>query len=764
VHFDTVFPARWLDAFHTEIIGNANDVTDMQPTLLVLVRELTDAGLAPHRVSLSVLTKHPSLSGLGYVWTSGSDGVASFERPTPFLETPEHLSSPIYYVMKKRLRLFLSWPAITEDMRFGILRKFVTDGATSYLALPIPVSTDSVHVLAFTTHRKGGWSEADIKGISGVVPSIGLMINLTESRRLLGAIGIAHEIAQRALAEEALRNALDREKLVVQQAAELALSAKIAQAANRAKGEFLANMSHEIRTPMNAIIGLSALCLETGLNPKQRSYVSGVSQSARSLLLIINDILDFSKIDASKLELEQASFELKSSLDQIDGITGYMAREKGLRFESNIASGLPQFVLGDSLRLGQVLLNLTGNAVKFTERGRVGLEVVLHEPGEQSAQEPMQHLVAPADELPPENTVVLEFRVRDSGIGMNEMQIKALFQPFSQADTSSARKYGGTGLGLAISKGLVELMGGRIWVQSEPGLGSCFYFTARFGRGEADQMLSEAAGGTGAGEVAAARARLAGVRILVAEDNDFNQQVIEELLERCGAVVTLCGNGQEALEQLDKNRFDLVLMDVQMPVMDGFEATRHIRARPELAGQIVIAMTANAMTEDRERCLEAGMDDFETKPVDAERLYLLLAKWLPAAAIVDGTAASALEAATAEAASIDLTVLGKLFANDAAKVARFARNFVRRARATVTEMEAAHARRDLAALGGLGHKQKSAAWSAGALSFATLCQDIEGASKVGDWAGTQELLAQLQPLLERIEAKVARETEPDPSV
>jgi signal transduction histidine kinase/HPt (histidine-containing phosphotransfer) domain-containing protein/BarA-like signal transduction histidine kinase len=524
-----------------------------------------------------------------------------------------------------------------------------------------------------------------------------------------------------------------------------------AEKANSAKSDFLANMSHEIRTPMNAIIGLSHLCLETGLTDKQRDYISKVHHSAKALHGIINDILDFSKIEAGQLQIENADFDLQASLAPFEALVGHLAQKKGLHFESHAAAGVPHFVRGDALRLGQVLLNLCGNAVKFTETGSVTVSVAQKDADAQSVE--------------------LGWSVRDTGIGLTPEQAERLFQPFCQADTSTARKYGGTGLGLAISKRLVEMMGGRIWVQSEPGRGSDFQFTVRLSRA-ADTAADPGARDS---ERAAARARLNGARVLVVEDNAFNQQVVGEILEAAGATVAIASNGRNALASLSQDSYDLVLMDVHMPEMDGYEATRMIRATPALSGIRVIAMTADATAREREHCLAAGMNDFLAKPIDLEPFFVTLAKWLPERAVADREPAAAvvngLDSAhggadekaastdTKEAEVIDLSVLERLINdNDPARIRRMAALFVKDARETLHEMEVARQDRDLAALGALGHRLKSSCMMSGATGLAKLCGALETAGRANDWVQALRVLSQLPPLVKEITRQVERET------
>jgi signal transduction histidine kinase/HPt (histidine-containing phosphotransfer) domain-containing protein/ActR/RegA family two-component response regulator len=376
-----------------------------------------------------------------------------------------------------------------------------------------------------------------------------------------------------------------------------------AEAANEAKSQFLANMSHEIRTPMNGVLGMLLMAQDEKDPQRKDELLAKAHESGGVLLGIINDILDLSKIEAGKLTLEQTAFSLHRCMRDIGETFTPLAKRSQTQFHMDIAKDVPEWLTGDPLRIRQVLYNLVSNAIKFTEAGEVAI----------SATASVR-----------DGNADLTIAVRDTGIGIDSATLSTLFQPFTQADASTSRHFGGTGLGLVITRNLVELMGGRINVVSTPGHGSTFTFQLRLPLAQPPSTTDASA----KLDLDAYRAALADARVLLVEDNHLNQQIATHFLSKVGITPEIAENGAVALAKLDAEAFDLVLMDCQMPVMDGYEATRRIRANPKLKGQPVVAMTANAMAADRARSLEAGMNDHINKPIDAAELYSKLMKWL----------------------------------------------------------------------------------------------------------------------------------------
>jgi two-component system, sensor histidine kinase len=534
------------------------------------------------------------------------------------------------------------------------------------------------------------------------------------------------------------------EEKVEERTVELLAAKEVAEAASHAKSEFLANMSHEIRTPMNGVLGVTDLLLQDKLSEKHKQLVQTIHASGKTLLYIINDILDFSKIEAGRLELENINFNLRDMADSIHDLFSYKASEKGLTLTSQVQEDIPKIVYGDPARLRQIIINLIGNSLKFTDHGSVHLnaELVEHKNGR----------------------CLLRFEIRDTGIGLTQEQMQGVFDTFSQADSSTTRKYGGTGLGLTISRQLVELMDGEIEVESELGRGACFSFTVLLqvpvdqetALSEYDQKQQESDPDICHYDCT----------VLLAEDNHTNQIVAEGMLNLLGCKVDLAVNGRQAVDAVKENKYDLILMDCQMPELDGYSATGEIREFEQLiegSHTPIIALTAHAMSGDRERCLTAGMDDYLSKPLHQSQLQLILKNWVPKSKQHPGPVPVVEEAIeyddskTAEmrfnpnALQMYLDIKERRGAHILGTIIE---SYLNGAPLLLQSMEDALHDRDIKALWQAAHTMKSNNAMVGALRMTEICHELERKGKEGSIDNGEQLLEELKREFRYIEIQL----------
>ncbi len=525
------------------------------------------------------------------------------------------------------------------------------------------------------------------------------------------------------------------EELVEKRTAQLAEASEKAEAANRAKSAFLANMSHEIRTPMNAIVGLTHLMQRDNPTPEQADRLDKIDSSIRHLLSIINDILDLSKIEAEKLSLETSNFHIDAVFDHIQSLFREQLEPMNLLIEVD-RTGVPEWLRGDLTRLRQALLNYVSNAIKFTERGSISLRAkVLEDDGDE---------------------ILLRFEVKDTGIGIEPDKLSGLFEVFKQADTSTTRKHGGTGLGLAITRRLAQMMGGEAGATSEPGNGSTFWYTARLGRGQAAQLTTPS--GTELSAEAKLRSHCQGKLILLVEDNAVNREVALAFLKGVGLTVDTAENGRVAVSKIRANSYDLVLMDIQMPEMDGMEATRVIRLMPGKEDLPILAMTANVFEEDRQACLNAGMNDFVAKPIDLDNLFSRLDMWLTRH---DQTDDRELQTPTASPdrspvspqeskSPINRNALTMIFGDDAAQHLEFLQEFIDESEQNIEGINTSYKERDAAQLCFHAHTLKSPSRTVGAENLAELCLGLETAGRDTDWPMVAILVPELKQAWDQV--------------